>query len=183
MRDEQMELNIVRKVVWSYARSTGLDFDELFSEAYLAYLEAAPSYDPARGKKSTFIWNVVRNHINSLLKLKTKKEVPMDKEAIDMLIKERDELDPEQIVLAKERWRELFESLSPDAKMIFLLLNSGEVYINTDKPREARGVIARELKARGWSENKIWATFREIKQTLKMNQTKRKMKRTKFPSK
>ena len=86
MSDEQMELNIVRKVVWSYALSAGLDPDELCSEAYLAYLEAAPSYDPARGKKSTFIWNVVRNHINSLLKVK--KEVPVDREAIDMLIEE-----------------------------------------------------------------------------------------------
>ncbi len=178
------ELNIVRKVVWSYTRSTGLDFDdfdELCSEAYLAYLEAAPSYNPERGKKSTFIWTVVRNHINSLLKVK--KEVPVDKEAIDMLIEEREELDPEQVVLAEESWRELFESLSPEAKMIFSLLNSSEVYINTDKPREARGIIARELKARGWGENKIWATFREIKQTLKMTQTKRKMRRIKFPSK
>jgi len=178
MRDEQMELNIVRKVVWSCTRSTGLDFDELCSEAYLAYLEAAPSYDPARGKKSTFIWNVVRNHINSLLK--AKKEIPVDKEAIDILIEERDELNPEQVVLAEESWRELFESLSPDAKMICLLMNNGEVYLNTDKPREARGIIARELKARGWSENKIWATFREIKQTLKMTQTKQKMRRTKY---
>jgi len=177
MKDEQMELNIVRKVVWSYTRSAGLDFedfDDLCSEAYLAYLEAAPSYDPARGKKSTFIWTVVRNHINSLLKVK--KEVPVDKEAIDMLIEERDELDPEQVVLAEESWRELLESLSPEAKMIFSLLNSSEVYLNTDKPREARGIIARELKARGWSENKIWATFREIKQTLKMTQTKQKDK-------
>ena len=181
MSDEQMELNIVRKVVWSHVRSTGLDFDELCSEAYLAYLEAAPSYDPARGKKSTFIWNVVRNHINNLLKMK--KEVPMDKEAIDMLIEERDELDPEQVVLAEESWRELFESLSPDAKMIFFLLNSNEVYINTDKPREARGIIARELKARGWGESKIWATFRELKQTLKMTRTKRKMRRTKYRNK
>ena len=179
MSDEP--LNIVRKVVWSYTRSTGLDFDELCSEAYLAYLEAAPSYDPAKGKKSTFIWNVVRNHINSLLK--AKKEVPVDKEAIDMLIEERDELDPEQVVLAEESWRELFESLSPDAKMICLLMNNGEVYLNTDKPREARGIIARELKARGWSENKIWATFREIKQTLKMTQTKQKMRRTKYRNK
>ena len=181
MSDEQMELNIVRKVVWSYALSAGLDPDELCSEAYLAYLEAAPSYDPARGKKSTFIWNVVRNHINSLLKVK--KEVPVDREAIDMLIEERDELDPEQVVLAEESWRELFESLSPEAKMICLLVNNGEVYVNPDKPREARGIIARELKARGWSENKIWATFREIKQTLKMTQTKRKMRRTKSPVK
>jgi RNA polymerase sigma factor (sigma-70 family) len=176
-----MELNIVRKVVWSYTRSTGMDFDELCSEAYLAYLEAAPSYDPARGKKSTFIWNVVRNHINSLLK--AKREVPVDDEAIDTLIEEGEELDPEQVVLAEESWRELFESLSPDAKMIFFLLNSNEGYINTDKPREARGIIARELKARGWSENKIWVTFREIKQTLRITQTKRKMRRTKLPIK
>jgi hypothetical protein len=176
-----MELNIVRKVVWSYARSTGLDFDELCSEAYLAYLETAPSYDPSRGKKTTFVWNVVRNRINNLLK--TKKEVPMDKEAIDMLIEEKDELDPEQVVLAEESWRELFESLSPDAKMICLLVNNGEVYLNTDKPREARGIIARELKARGWPENKIWATFREIKQVLKTTERKKKLKRTKFPIK
>ena len=181
MSDEQMELNIVRKVVWSYARSTGLDFDELCSEAYLAYLEAAPSYDPARGKKSTFIWNVVRNHINSLLK--AKKEIPIDKEAMETLLEEREELDPERLIIAKECWEELFNSLSPEAKMIYLLVSNGEVYLNTDKPREARGIIARELKARGWSENKIWATFRELKQTLKMTQTKRKMKRTKFSSK
>lgn len=172
MSDEQMELNIVRKVVWSYTRSTGLDFDELCSEAYLAYLEAAPSYEPSRGKKTTFIWNVVRNHINNLLKVK--KEVAVDKETIDMLIEERDELDPEQVVLAEESWRELFESLSPDAKIICLLMNDSEVYLNTDKPREARGIIARELKARGWSDNKIWATFREIKQILKTTERRKK---------
>ncbi len=180
MSDEQMELNIVRKVVWSYARSTGLDFEELCSEAYLAYLEAASSYDPARGKKSTFIWNVVRNHINSLLK--AKKEIPVDKEAIETLLEGHEELDPERIIIAKECWEELFNSLSPDAKMICLLVNNGEVYVNTDKPREARGIITRELKARGWCESKIWATFREIKQTLKMTQ-KRKMKRTKYRNK
>lgn len=172
MSNEQMELNIVRKVVGSYARSTGMDFDELCSEAYLAYLEAAPSYDPSRGKKTTFVWNVVRNRINNLLKMK--KEVPVDKETIDILIEERDELGPEQVILAEESWRELFESLSPDAKMIFFLLNSSEVYINTDKPREARGIIARELKARGWPENKIWATFREIKQVLKTTERRKK---------
>ena len=182
MMDEQMELNIVRKVVWSYTRSTGLDFDELCSEAYIAYLETAPSYDPSKGKKTTFIWNVVRNHINSLLK--AKKEALVDEEAIDMMVEERYELDPEQVVLAEENWRELFESLSPDAKMICLLVvNDGEVYLDTDKPREARGIIARELKARGWSENKIWATFREIKQILKTAEWKKKMRRTKFPSK
>ena len=181
MSNEQMELNIVRKVVWSYARSTGLDFDELCSEAYLAYLEAARSYDPARGKKSTFIWNVVRNHINSLLK--AKKEIPIDKEAMETLLEGREELDPERLIIAEEGWEELFNSLSPEAKMICLLVNNGGVYLNTDKPREARGIIARELKARGWVENKIWATFREIKQTLKIIQTKWKMKRIKFPSK
>ena len=178
MIDEQMELNIVRKVVWSYTRSTGMDFDELCSEAYLAYLEAAPSYDPAKGKKSTFIWNVVRNHINSLLK--AKKEIPVDKEAMETLLEGREEWDPERMIIAEECWEELFNSLSPEAKMICLLVNNGEIYINTDKPREARGIIARELKARGWGESKIWATFRELKQTLKMTQTKQKMKRTKY---
>src|SRR5690606_2309047 len=110
-------------------------------------------------------------------------EIPTDKEAMETLLEGYEELDPERIIIAEECWEELFNSLSPEAKMICLLMNNGEIYLNTDKPREARGIIARELKARGWPENKIWATFREIKQTLRMTQTKRKMKRTKFPSK
>ena len=178
MSDKQMELNIVRKVVWSYTRTTGLDFDELCSEAYLAYLEAAPSYDPARGKKSTFIWNVVRNHINNLLK--AKKEIPVDEEVMVTLLEGHEELDPERLIIAKECWEELFNSLSPEAKMICFLVSNGEVYLNTDKPREARGIIARELKARGWPENKIWATFREIKQVLKTTETKKKNEKDKI---
>ncbi len=164
MKEE--EINTIRKIVWSYSRSTGLEFDDLYSEACLAYLEAAAAYNPERGKKSTFIWTVVQNHIRIMLK-KRKREVPVDVEVIETLLEGREELDPEKIVCSEECWKELLGSFSPEAQTICKLVTSTECEFDAEKPREARGKIAKELRRRGWSHGKIWAAFREIKLKLK----------------
>ncbi|OQC75345.1 MAG: Sigma-70 region 2 [Spirochaetes bacterium ADurb.Bin001] len=178
------DLNIIRKLVWSYVRSTGLEFDDLYSEASLIYLEALPTYNPNKGKKSTFIWNVIRNKLNNILKKKS--EIPADMEAMKTLIEGTWEVNPEQIIIANEAWEELFNTLSQDAKEVYNVIANGEIYINIDKPRHSRGIIARELKARGWSETKIWAVFREIKQVLRVDlkpEKNSKIQRRKLPKK
>jgi len=35
-------LNLIRKVAWAFAKKTEMEYDELFSEAALAYSEARP---------------------------------------------------------------------------------------------------------------------------------------------
>lgn len=160
-------INIIRKIVLSYTRSTGENFDDLYSEACLAYLEAAASYDPKKGKKSTYLWKVVTNRINSNLKAAAKRhEFPYDAQDIGKLCQE-DYIDPEQIVIAKECWSALTESFSPEAQEICAMITRREVELDVNKPREARGKIAKELRKRGWSHPKIWAAFREIKLSLR----------------
>lgn len=169
------EIKIIKKVVSSYtSRDSRLDFEDLCSEAYLAYLEAAPAYNPSRAKKSTFIWTVVRNRLNSILaKKSTKSEIPTDQEVIQALLEGEDQVDPGQTVIAEERWQELMDGFSPGAKVVVcFLVNNGEVYFDVSKPRQARGIIARELRRMGWPEEKIWNVFREIKQAVKKRDEK-----------
>jgi len=57
------DLNLIRKVAWSFAKSTGQEFDELFSEATLSYMEALQSYNPEKAKLSTWAVKIMTNHL------------------------------------------------------------------------------------------------------------------------
>ena len=162
------ELNLIRKIAWSYTRGTSLEFDDLFSEAYLAYLENTGRYDPKRGSRSTFIWNVVTSRLNNILKVARK--APLPEACLDFVELDQYEAQnvpgPEQAYLAKERWRELVMRMSPEARIICSILANGDTYLQTDKPRQCRGAIVRELRSRGWSHSRIWATIAELKELL-----------------
>ena len=56
-------INLVRKITWSFHKTTGLDWDDLFQEGYLAYQYALGKYDPEKGKLSTFLWIHINNHL------------------------------------------------------------------------------------------------------------------------
>ena len=48
-------LNLIRKIAWSFHKTTGLDWDELFQEATLSYLKALKTYDKKRGAITTYV--------------------------------------------------------------------------------------------------------------------------------
>ncbi len=164
------ELSIIRKVVWSYVRGNQwIEFEDLFAEACLAYIEAAPAYNPEKGKKSTYIWTVIRNRLNTLLWQKSKnKEFPVDwrDEHYNLISDQRMNTNPESLIIAQEEWQERMTSLSPEARVICSLVLGGDY--QTDKPRKSRGEIAKELRKQGWSHGTVWKTFRELKGALSL---------------
>lgn len=164
----EKDLNLVRKIVWSYVRSTpGLEFDDLFSEACIAYLDAEKHYNPSRGKKSTFMWHTIKNTLNLLIgkEDRTKSnETPRSK--VDAPASEYYTL-PESQILANERWRELMILLSPDARALcHLIINEPDIYLPLDRPKLCRGAIREALRSRGWSYGKIWKSFKELREAL-----------------
>lgn len=157
-------LDLIRKIVWSYVSNyPGLEFEDLFSEACLACLEKKDKYDPSRGKETTFIWYSVHNHIRNLLgKEPIRKELPITYTPTDP------ETDPEQEIIAKEEWAEFMSSLSEEAKVICsIIFEERDVYLPIDTPKKCRTQITKALKERGWSMNRVWAGYREIKLTLR----------------
>lgn len=159
------DLKMLYKIVWSYIRSCpGLEFNDLLSEACLAYLEAEKVFDPEKGKKSTFMWNCVSNALNDII---SKNTLQNSKEIYLEDFKFPYEETPEQVLIQEERFLTLTASLSNEAKMICnLVLNEPDVFLPIDKPRECRGEISRTLRTREWSWPKIWGAFRELKETF-----------------
>lgn len=165
------ELKMIRKIVWSYVRSTGLEYDELFSEACLAYLESLESYDPTKSKISTYLYHTVGNRLNDLWgweKRKREKELPIPYEDFFFLEQKQEQegFNPEKLMLAEERWVELCGELSPEAMMVIEIVNSGTVYVNVDKKQESRRNIRNKLEEVGWKQKKISETFKEIKKLI-----------------
>ena len=62
-------LNLIRKVTWSFHQTTGIEWNELFSEASLAYCESLQSYDPSKQiKESSWIYICVQNQLKNFCK-------------------------------------------------------------------------------------------------------------------
>jgi len=59
-------------MLWKLARafhhSTGVNVDDLFQEAAVAYLKALRTHDPAKGKLSTYAWWLITNHLKNYIK-------------------------------------------------------------------------------------------------------------------
>lgn len=55
------DLNLIRKIAWSFHHTTGMEFDDLFSEATLAYCKAEKEFNPNKGAGfSTFAFIYIR---------------------------------------------------------------------------------------------------------------------------
>jgi DNA-directed RNA polymerase specialized sigma24 family protein len=66
---------LLRKIAWSFSMSTGLELDDLYQEANLAYLEALRTHNPAKGSISTHVWHCVHNHLKDYIDVELKHHV------------------------------------------------------------------------------------------------------------
>lgn len=160
-------LDLVRKVVWRHVKlNPGLEFDDLFSEACIAYLQGVVYYNPEKGKFSTFMWRVVDNALRDLIsseRERKNREIFPHKSHYNYVSKE----DPEVFLTAKEQWEEFLSGLSPESRMICdMVVSNPEPYLPIDLPKKCRGAIARALRDKGWAWAPIWKSFREIKEAL-----------------
>ena len=56
---------LIRKLSWSFAKTTKEPFKDLLQEASMAYLKALQTYNPEKGAASTHVWNCVRRHLSN----------------------------------------------------------------------------------------------------------------------
>lgn len=164
----QEYIDLIRKVTWSFVRRhPGLEFDDLFSEACVICLEALKEYDPSQGEKSTFIWVVTQNHIKFLISRDVQKndteELWADPPEIEYAFTPES---PEAAIIAQERYDELHSTLSAEARHICELLVDGDEYMPTDKPKKCRGQLIQTLRNAGWTWDRIWDGFSEVKRAV-----------------
>lgn len=175
MADPQLEdyISLAQKLAWSFHKTTGLEFEEILSTAYLAFTYAKMSFDPTKGSFSTYLYYTIMSNVIDHCKQKhdpTHDGKPRDNannksnlwEAGFLLSELIDYRDPEKMYLFKEA----LNNMSNEAKSICsMVLDSPTDFID-NRPKLARGKVYRKLREVGWSWPKIWKGFKEIKLTL-----------------
>jgi len=142
-------LNLIRKIAWSYHHTTGVELDDLIQEASLAYIEAMRKYDPERGKISTFVWHTINNHLRNYLK----KELEWRGLST--------ELDGVDQTYTQTHWS---ESLSEDAIHVAQLLFWSPRTMRTLSVRSVRKQLFLYMtKKKRWSTKRVNQAFRDLR--------------------
>ena len=139
-------INLIRKIAWSFHRTTGIDWDDLFQEASLSYCEALKNYDPAKGKLSTYMWWRISSHLTDVMQEHNRYKAPLEDSS---LIKgQHDQYQPEYV----------FENLSKDAmKIMDVILSEPEEVIPFDLERLTVKII-KKFKDSSWYPHRVrWA--------------------------
>jgi len=161
----EKDINLVRKIAWNFHRSTSIDFDDLFSEACVAYLEAEQQYDKSRGKFPSYIYMAMTSHLMNVAEREKAINGPISNHSFEDI---EDwfyfvEFSPEKALILTEKWEDMKQHMSPVATAICeMLFNKPAIFIQMDKPKLARGIIRRYLRDSGWTWNSIWDGFHEI---------------------
>lgn len=193
------DINLIRKMAWSFSKTTNAEYEELLSEAAIAYLEALESYDPSKSKLSTWTWRIMRNRLADFTAKETKVE---NRERTVNELEYRTlygsqtnrmaggNVDVEASSASKYSWedcmdfgpgnaptqeqalyfKEIMSELSEEAKEVCKMIFEAPHQFLAHAPKLSRGVIKDQLRQRGWKWASIWRSFREIKQAL--NETK-----------
>ena len=144
-------INLIRKIAWSFHRTTGHDWDDLFQEAALAYLEALHRYDPTKGNNlSTFMWSHISKSLTNYLRL-------YEKRTGHIYSIEEHPIDP------IGTYTPLFEKMTDEAEQIAtIILNSPEQF-DILPPRFSILFLMYKLRCLGWSWDEIWKGIRDLK--------------------
>jgi RNA polymerase sigma factor (sigma-70 family) len=146
-------LNLIRKIAWSFHNSTGLEWDDLFSEACLAYYEGLSHYDPSRGKITTFMYYWIPNHLINYIKRNRKHQSPL----ISL-----EEINVDRPVI----FNLLFESFSIEAQQIAeVITSSPQKYVGLSKS-SAKNRVRQVMERRGWTWERIADAFHDLRMAL-----------------
>jgi len=149
MKIKVTDVKLLQKFAWSFQERTGLDWDELFQEAALAYYEALHKYDPKRGSLSTFMYHVIA----SRLKLYIEKEKGLK------LLYEETEVDWLPSSMEIPYWINLTEDAHKIAQIV-LTTSKRFVVLNLEQV-EARLITI--LSNKGWSQERIEKGIESLK--------------------
>lgn len=148
--------NLIRKIAWSFHSSTGIEYEELYSESCLGYLEGISHFTEELSTTSTFIYHIVSN------KLKTY----ISKQKSYKMLQYLDSMDDLPVTYNPSFFFEIADQFNENGKFILKLMMDNKYVLSTLPPSRARGEIVKLLRKHRWSWPRIWREIKEVKTTL-----------------
>jgi DNA-directed RNA polymerase sigma subunit (sigma70/sigma32) len=162
-------IGLIKKIAWSFSSSTGLEFDDLFQEAALAYCEALETFDPKNGKITTHMWMKISSHLKDYLKtteeFKCKRQqVKTHQEALAMKQKRfsTEILDIDRPI----SFTNFFDSLSEDAQRIATVIIETPELFDSIPQQEVIIRVTESLLKKGIKMSRIWIGMKDLKLAL-----------------
>ena len=146
-------INLIRKIAWSFHNTTGYDWDDLFQEAALAYCIALKRYNPSRGKLTTYMWRTISNHLQLFITYQNK----WNDKTISI----------EDALISKPTTNPSFlDSLGREARDIVDVILSSPAEFDALDPKKALKTVMNKLRGKRWSAKKIEQGVKELKVVL-----------------
>lgn len=158
-KEQSVPINLIRSIAWNFYRSSKVNWDELFSEACLAYCESLRKWSPTKGaSQTTWAYVAMRNALINFCKKETKNEIPKDVS---------DWYSP--LVVPMYEFFQDDENWTPDTRCIVNMIRENpDRYINSQTTLINQIKIdLREVKK--WSWQRIWTGVSNLKLELNVN--------------
>jgi DNA-directed RNA polymerase specialized sigma subunit len=146
----QSYINLLRKIAWSFHKTSGLEWDDLFSETIQSYYKAMEEYDPRKGKITTHITTHITLHMINYLKAVKEKNM----ESID---------DTDLLYQPANNPSPFWEGLTKDANEIAkIVLASSQKFVCLDL-NQVEERITNIMSCQGWSNKRIELALYDLK--------------------
>lgn len=151
-------INLIRKIAWSFHKTTGLNWDDLFSAAVDGYFNAMDCYDAKKAGISTHLTMYLTYHM--LNYIKKQKEINEPLTSIDA---------EEFYYIPTHNPIPFWESLTKDAQKIAELICKYSQYfvcLNSDQAEQRVIQLMTHSKV-GWTEERTLTGLKDLKQACK----------------
>ncbi len=148
-------LNLIRKITWAFHHTTGVEWDDLFQEASLAYLEAIDTFDESKGSISTYMWKCCSEHLKNYIKGLERQKCIMHNCTLHHIN------DSEEEMLYNNS--DFNDKLTIEAKELAKVILSAPKIFSEVSPKEAKLRLAKTMLKKGWSWKKIWIGINDLK--------------------
>jgi len=151
--------NMLRKLAWSFAHTTGQPFEDLLSVGYLAYLTAKEKYQGGNGTQfGTYLYAVVKNALIDFCRAEQDEAISLEQFNPSLLVSPLPT--PEERLL----FTTTINQLSTEAKMVCKMIFSSphEYAVAIETPKKAKTKLKKHLRQLGWTYAKIQETMAEI---------------------
>ena len=150
----EKHINLIRKIAWSFHKTTRIDWDDLFSEAVECYFKGLEVYDPKKSAITTFMYQYITNGlINYVNKYKAINEPLSSIDAEEFYYIPTHDPTP------------FWEYLSDDAQKIAKLIwKYSQHFVCLDSDQAEQRVIQIMTHPKlDWSEERTLAGLRDLK--------------------
>ncbi len=167
-----IELNLIRSIAWSFHRSTKVEWDELFGEACLAYIEALQSFDPEKSngsQETSWAFICMRDKLISFCSKDNRHKKPI---RLDWLYDYKSAEHPNyeffELSFVSFPRSIYFKTFSKDTRTIINIVRRNP-HRYALPPKKALGKMSRHLRGWGWSYPRVWKAMRFLRIELNEN--------------